>query len=527
MFQRDNGILKPGQFSYREEVAAMLKAAGKADSVQVAEALLEYCAVGLDTSTNYTPSMVPWYIRELANEHLRASPAASGEWLAAVASGETTPGANKALHGSLRAAALRALGQAGVAKHRDALLKALADHDPTARLMACEALGASRDKDNLGALVSALEAEREPLVRQQLHLWIARLISSCQHKVDEALGRKAAEILGADMKLEVTWHYQAQLVEVMPVHNLPQYVPQLIDTLDRFDTRAEQLRSGRLSGALRQDTYRRLTAMTAAYYAIDDITGWRGFWEKSEAGFQVAEPTSDTYEAARKRWLLAQGEREEAKPDGEKPGIPPPKSTFFTIPVVGSNVRFVVDVGYATRLPMPITDPAFQARWKTGCKRIDAIKTEATRAISGLGAGTMFDVIAFSDRSKAAFKRPKAAQRSAIANARRFVDRLAPAKNYNLGSALALAFSVENLQYLKPAPLVDEVFIVSNHMSQFGAIKAPEDLVGLVADICRFSKVRIHTVYIGAVNDEDDKAELGIATMKRLAELTGGRFIRP
>lgn len=533
MFQRDNGVMKPGQFSYREEIAVMLEAAGKIDSQAIAELLLEYCAVGLDDATTYAPAMVPWYIRNLANQHLQVTPAASGEWLTSVAKGETRLKVSKPYQAALRAAALHALGRKGTADNLAVIRQGLADPGAAVRLIACELLGASGDQQNLEPLVGALATEDNLQVRQHLHLWIGRLISSCQHKVDEAQARKAADRLAEDLAVATPWHFQAQLVELMPVHGLPAYVPQLIEILGRFDTEAEQLRSGQLSGVLRQMTHQRLTSMTASYYAMDDVAGWRAFWDREKVGFALAAPSSEDPETARKNWLGQEKKRQAA---GGLPDPTPdpkrtltagqPRSDFFGIPVRGSNVRFVVDVGYGMRLRLPITDSRFTDRWKASARRIDAMKIETARAVAGLGSDTTFNIIAFSDRSKTVFKKPTVARPKARASAKKFVDRLSPAKNYNLGAALTLALSAERLRFVHPASPVDEIFVVSNHMNQFGSIKAPDDVIGLVAETCRFSKVRIHTVYMGTVNDEDDKGELGVNTMKRIAELTGGQFIR-
>ena len=60
-----------------------------------------------------------------------------------------------------------------------------------------------------------------------------------------------------------------------------------------------------------------------------------------------------------------------------------------------------------------------------------------------------------------------------------------------------------------------------------GSGGAPDDLIGLVREVCRSAKIRIHAVYLGSINDQDDKRELGLATMQRIAAASGGLFIRP
>lgn len=534
MFQRNNGVLKRGQFSYREEVAVMLEAAGKVDSRAVAELLLEFCAVGLDEATTYTPAMIPSYVRKLAERHLQSAPAAGVAWLREVAKGETVIKAGKTYQSALRAAAIRALGRNGIADNLAVIRQGLTDTGSMARLEACRLLGASGDKLCLEPLVQALSTEKNVAVKQHLHLWIGRLISSCQHRVDKKQALKAGELLAADLASETSWHYQAQLVELVRVHGLPRYVPLLIETLGRFEAPGDALRTGRLSGVLRESVHRQLTLLTDSYYAMDDIAGWRAFWDREKAGFKIPALSSEDPKTALENWRSREKKRR-AKAGLPDPGPDPkraasaglPRSEFFGIPVRGSNVRFVVDVGYGMRLATPITSDEFKDRWKAGAKRIDVMKTETARAMAGLSPDTTFNIITFSDRTKTAFKTPTLAGPRSIARAKKFLDRHSPAKNYDLGAALTLALSAQRLRYAQPGTPVDEIFVVSNHMNQFGAIKAPDDLVELVAEICRFSKVRIHTVYLGTVNDEDDKAELGMNTMKRIAEASGGRFIRP
>ncbi len=534
MFQRHNGVLGPGQFSHREEIAVLLAAAGKDGSAAAAAVLLEFSAIGLDQVTPYTPSMIPFYLRELAERHLDAATGASTAWLSEVATGTSRLAAAKGLQPALRAAAARALGRRGKSDHAVVFQRCLADADPVVRLAACQPLGASGNKDHLACLVTALAKETTGIVRQHLHLWIARLISSCGHKVDAAQASEAAELLAKDLGQPTSWHFQTTLVELVHVHGRPSYVPQLIDLLARCADQPKHLHGDQLSGVLRQTVHQQLTRLTDSYYAMDDIRNWQSYWSRVQRGFVIAADRSGNPAAARQSWLARERQRRAAAGIAEPTPDPKrqlpagmPRSEFFGIPVRGSNIRIVLDVGYGMRQALPITKAANRRRWAKAITRLAATKLESVGALRGLGPDTVFNVITFSDRCQTAFKQPTVAGAKAIARARRFIERQSPAKNYDLGAALTLALAAGRLRHGAPKTSADEIFVVSNHMNQYGSIKSPDDLVSLVEHACRFAKTRIHTVYLGSINDEDDKAELGLRTMQKIASATGGSFIQP
>jgi hypothetical protein len=177
--------------------------------------------------------------------------------------------------------------------------------------------------------------------------------------------------------------------------------------------------------------------------------------------------------------------------------------------------------------PVPLTTKVFTGRWPAAATRLEVARLEATRAIGGLTEDTRFNVITYSDGIKTAFEHLALADRKTVAAAIKFVGRQTPLRNYNFAAALIAALGANTSALGKPGNDVDEVFIVYNQLQQAGPVKDPDDILRFAHELARSSKVRINTVFLGSVDDEVDPRELGLRTMRELASITGGRFVRP
>ena len=535
MFPEDRGALKPGEYNYRDEIEKMLELAGRSPSKAMAQMLLQYAALGLDDHYNYSPGMISFFIRKSATSSLRemAGDVDAQAWLEACAKGEIKGvKVHKKVLPALQAAAVVAVGAINLRANADMVLGGLKSPSLVVRVQAADVLSASADPKLLEPLVAALEAEKEEFGRQFLHASIRKLIRGCRFKVDQKVAQRAIKHLLDELGKPSGWHYKTQLAELVSFYPRAEFVPAMIDLLERFVTRPEEVASGQLTGVLRHRAYDSLTRLTNAFYPMDDIKEWRAYWEREKDNFKPAIQNMRP-ELLKKKWEEEEAKRRagsgaaEATAEKRSPTVGMSNGKFFGIPVRGSNVVFIVDVGQDMKDPLRIVDQKNQGRWKNGIKRIDAMKEEVAKVIAGLTPDTQFNVVAFSETAKAAFKKASPASKRNKNAGTKFAKKQSPAGSYNLTDPLVLALDCGRLWYGVPGNGVDEVFIVSNRAIRLGAITLPDDIRRLIQDITAYSKVRINTVYIGAVNDPKDKNQAGKATMENLANLTQGTFIRP
>src|SRR5690606_9225499 len=116
---------------------------------------------------------------------------------------------------------------------------------------------------------------------------------------------------------------------------------------------------------------------------------------------------------------------------------------FFGIPVRGSHVVSLVDSGYEMREQLPITERTFADRWEKEATRIEVMKIEVARALSGLAPATLFNVISYNTDVKAAFKEMSEASPRNIMTGEKFAKKQAPFQNYNLAEGLDQALGIE------------------------------------------------------------------------------------
>lgn len=531
-FNTDRGVLKPGQFSYHEEIGHLLELAGKANALETSQALLLFCTVGLDDTQKYYAADVPFHVRHKAEEALASvGDTDTHTWLDAVAQGDIKISrVSKKSYPALQAAALRVLGKMNPAGYSGTIQKGLQSKDQLIRLMAAESLSQTKMAANLGPLVQTLSSAKTEFEKLRLHNSVAQLIMGCRHKVEKSLHQKAGDLHLADLGGDWGWAYQSKLVEIGSFYGRKEVIPKLIDVLEKFVKNPADLASGKLTGILRNRAYDKLTSLTNQFYPMNDIQNWRAWWQRNEAKFQFAAPTMS------KDRLKARWEAEEKKRLANDPGAkttPPPPSagmsqgTFFGIRVKGSRVLFIIDTTRDMSLPIQVSNARYQDMFKKGMIRSAAAAQELSKALEGLTADTQFNILTFDERIKWASKKLLRADPGGLKKGLGFVKKLRSSQSHvNLGDALVAGLGAEQIYPDQSKCEYDEIFVLSNRRPNRGSVRDYGNLIDLCAGQVRLSGTRINTVFIGTINDENDKQKIGQQVMENIAKSCDGTFVR-
>ncbi len=278
--------------------------------------------------------------------------------------------------------------------------------------------------------------------------------------------------------------------------------------------------------------------------------------EKAEAGEQAGEETKATEgEAGVAAGAGAEEKEAEAKPaaaevepaadaavaakeqEPKRSKKPDTVSTgFFGIPVQGTRVIFIVDLSGSMNFPMSRGTTAGPARYEREMPvRLDAAKKELIRAVNALPDETYFNLVSFNGNPKAKSwsKRLIPASKGNKKKFTKFVEGLRADGGTNTWSGLEEALSIKSIVYGERYPVsADEVFVLSDGIPTVGNVIDAREILNLVAETNRFSKLRINTVYIASqLTARDRQAEemagmSGRKFMRLMAEENGGKAIR-
>lgn len=506
-----------GTLTFQRELDIMLEQAAALDSPDAAEMLLEVAAVGLDAG-KYTRDMAPHLVRDLGEKWVaRLQSATARDHILKAARGETRVDRQRAT--AVRAAALRALGTIAEPAFRATLEQELGNGEVQVRLAAAEGLQKLGNEASAESLVRALEREDSDMVVEAL---VGALRASYARYLEaQKTGGKPPDgappiTLPESSRLAIraaigalgrtSWRADMTLVSFLDDFRSLETVPALIDVLQRFKDRPEDIQSGKLSGLLLHRAHEVLVSMTGAVFPADQPEKWRALWEQERGKMQIAQKKDST---ARGVGTVSQG--------------------LFGIPVQGTRVTFIVDLSGSMNFAMPargtgdIPDkiPA----------RIDVAKRELLRTVDEMPEVSFFNCVTFNGNPKAKVWNKELLQATARNKDRfkAFVEDMQPDGGTNLWAGLEEALKLKSLVYGdRYESNLDEVFLVSDGAPTVGDVVDPVEILRLVTETNRFSKVRINTIFITSPNEQNPR-NVNMAPeelMKRIAEQNGGRFVR-
>ncbi|MFA5795341.1 MAG: HEAT repeat domain-containing protein [Candidatus Brocadiia bacterium] len=365
----------------------------------------------------------------------------------------------------VRAAAALCLGRMKAQSGLPVLLKKVNDPHWTVKAAVLEALTQISPEEAFPYLLSGLKST-QPQIR------IAALESLAQIPVDKGTILKTVAELFSDKVPAV----RATAIRVSRKSHDCKYIPYLIDRLKDAQWQ------------LRYDIIAALSDITGASDKYS-ITGWMSWYEANK----------DRIES------LAGAPLFEVNPDETIP-------TFFTIPVMGRNIIFVIDFSGSMKN---------ESGGKDSSTKADIALKELEAALSKLNSTACFNIIIMSTEATRMNKRrtgsvmlaaTDANKKLGIDFARSIWDRLEDIRRGRGDLYDAVTEAMKE-------PDVDTIFILSDGKPTYGTYIVDENIIANLEKQNRFRKITMNTVMIG---EKGNNPEL----MRKIADVTGGVFIR-
>ena len=467
-----------------------------ADNADATERLLRVAAVGLDPKRSYEVTASPFEVRRIGERWL--DELKSVEAVAAFADATASGGLGE------RAAALLACGRRKELTYRPHIEAALGDEEFVVRAAAAEAVGGSGHHELVPALIKALTGEADERVAIAGLTSMFDVVEARRETVPEDVLRRSADVAIHSLG-KWSWRTDLAAVKFLRYVRSAQSVPALIAVLERFVD--EDTDEDKLSGMLRFRTHDTLVSLTGAVFPVEEPARWRDWWDKSKDEFVVAE-------------VKDSGATENKTSTGD----------FFGIPVRGSRVLFIVDASGSMSWPkrLELRGTSSGAR---EMQKIEAAKSELLRAVEGLTVDCSFNLVWFGNGAK---KWQKDMVRANPKMKKRFVkvvEDLRADGGTNLWEALSEGLLFKSLEYGdRYGTSYDELFILSDGLPSVGEITDPREIVRLLAESNRWSRLTINTIYIssGTEQEKEHARQVGMSGeefMRKVAEMNGGKFV--
>ena len=505
----------PGRLTHLDVLQKMVFYGERHPSIEVADALLDLAAVGVEGSFLARQSRE---LREIGHWALMRVED-QGVWfmILRAAAGERVPlldevrkgaerrrdrrnraGAEQAVSvgPARRVAALRLLGQRGLPVFRSTLEAALVDPEPRVRLAAAESIRPPWKVPTMRRVATALRDERHPVVSQAL----VRLLFTMVKRPPRGMSPQLREevVLGAlTLFGKAGWRTDMDLVDLVEAYPTKAAIPYLIEALD-LDRPVDQLVAAvnqRASPLLRQRAGGLLRAMTGALVPIEDAQAWRDFWARERDNIEVPQPL---------RKAATKGTRVE----------------FFGVPVTGTSIAFLIDTsGSMDSAPAGDGPLTGQRRVRRAQTRLGAAKQQLTLATQAMDESSQFYLLTFADKARTWTKRPLRPGRQVTRALTSLLSRLNARGGTNLYAGLVTALEIEGRRFGDAnLPKIDELFVLSDGEPTAGVARDADTLCQMVSEANRYAKVRINAVFTGT--------GAGGALLRRLAAENDGVFVQ-
>lgn len=502
------GVVSPdsvGTMTHQKELAAICRAVAKVDGGEAATALLEVAAVGLDPAQRLVVEHRPDAVRRIGEEQLDGLKSPEAQAAIEAAATDDSKGAHALAR---RAAALRALGRRREERFVPAFEAGLGHKEIVVRLGAAEGAQAAEFKALVKPIAAALRTETDAETMTAMVDALRLALKRHKEQIGEDELRRAVDATIAVLG-KGDWRSDLAAVEYLGLARSAQSVPPLIDVLARQvepkvakeDKRATELRSG----MLRERAWDVLVSLTGARFPYDQVDSWQRWWEKARDEFKVVDVV----------------ERK------EKDGATSTGSSFFGIPVRGSRVLFIVDTSGSMLEPMRAGSTVTSGF--TGRPKMEAARHELTQVVEKLTADCNFNMVWFSSGAELWSKDMVEANPK---NKKRFAKSVAELRAdgaTNLWEGLRLGLKLEEFgNGARYGQNYDEVFILSDGIPTLGDVRDPRELLNLVRETNRYSRVVINTIYIAGDPEAERRGTefagmSGAEFMRKIAEDNGGR----
>jgi Mg-chelatase subunit ChlD len=412
-----------------------------------------------------------------------------------------------------RASAVLAIAASGQAAFRPWIEDRLKATTAIERLAAARALAAVGTEDSLPALARALAGESNAVVAAELaRAWATIEDQGTNAEASTVLARaldaaRACQALATALGRTADWRADHAVVDLLARRAArgtidASAVPALIDVVAR-PIFADGPRVQTSGGLLRHAAASVLRRATGATLPEDDADAWRRLWEGN---------ADEITGRLRERAAAAA-----ASPPQD--GDPSPHTTagFFGIPVTGRRIVFVIDTSGSMQEPMRV--PGEGTTPDRVLPRLTVAGQELWRTVRDLPDETWFRVVRFDHRVGTWRSRPTAAGDGAELALRRWLGLLVPVGGTDLQRALEIALDDLDGDAVDPSRVfAEEVFVLSDGEPSSGRFTNTDEIVAWMRAVHERSRVRVHGIYIGSGDS---------TLLRRLAEVTGGRYQRP
>jgi HEAT repeat protein len=481
--------------------------------------------------------MVQALVPLLADEHPRV------RYLAMMAIGRCTDGTGaeyvanvglKAKDPRARRGSAEALGWIKDSKTTPALIEALTDSDATVRAEVCSALGWMREATATVKLVEVATKDKDAIVRAAALEALMKIepakalevIGACSNDKEAVVRQGAAKAWGGYRKSECLftkdlgarrdcpwfrmeqghayasldksgaiealpkllqdkdWRVRCAAIEACQVLREKPAIGWLIDILDKE------------KGRLRWDLLLALKDLTGKDLGLD-AKAWKGWWDANKETFQI--PGAGT--------------------NGEAaPSVGQTTATFFKIPILSSNIVFILDLSGSMKDPGKEQDGRSR-----GLSKLDIAKQGMIDTIRGLPQDSRFALFGLGSNEDHSWplKKQKTwkgkldllqATPANKSDAEKWVRSLEARGWTNVYDAIEYAF--EN-------PDVDTIYFYTDGGASKGAFVFTDEILIMLERLNRHRKIMIHTV---EVPGEKENTADNIRLLKELATHTKGNY---
>lgn len=493
---------RAARIGHLEELDAICRAVAEFANADAMERLLTVASIGYDGSIRLTLEMRPPLVRQTGERWIDRMD--SPEAFAALEEYAGNERASKGMSMARRAAALRALGRRKSESAWSYLHKGLQSDAEEVRLAAAEACGDAEIKTLLLPLIEALSKEKDEYVLTAGLTSMLHLVNRYRQAIDEDVLRRTADVAVLALG-RGTWRSDLAAVDLLEVVRSAQSVPALIEVLARFEPEGARVDEKLLSGRLKERTHEVLMSLTAAMFPAERADQWRAWWESVKKEFKVAPVRNDA-------------------PPGEHRTT---TGDFFGIPIRGSRVLFVVDTS-GSMADEWRGDGAGTSVGRSGEQKIDVARRELLKAVDKLTADCSFNLVWFSAGSDIWQRDMVPADEKNKKKFARVVEDLRADGGTNLWQGVRDGLDLKSLVYnSRYGENYDQLFVLSDGLPTLGDVQDPKEILLLVKETNRYSRLRIDTVYISGDPEMERRfaRQVGMSGsefMKRLAEENGG-----
>ena len=406
-----------------------------------------------------------------------------------------------------RVAAIRLLGLKEQGVFRSSIEECLTDDDARVRLAGAEALGFLRQPESLMTVTRVLSGEEHPMVAFALvraaHRTLDKHADEIEAERSDLVLRTSLGRLG-----KAGWRTDMAIVRLIQSHPIAEAVQPLIALMRNARGQSDpilKIINKNASLLLSAEAHVALRRITRALVP-EDPDQWQAFWNAERDNVVV--------------------KRTVKLPAGRTVSTMKEGGGFFGIPVLGSNVVFVLDTSGSMKEKVkavyrgPLTGSGKPTEKKLRGSRLRVARYQTLKAVQSMPENSRFSIVTFSGNVRAWNSKPVRARSWGRDTAYRILGRLRPKGGTNVFDALVHVLRAKDAGYGQATQTPDEVFVLSDGMPSSGELTGTEEILEAVAKINEVRGIRINTVFAG----EGDGA--GAAFMRRLAEENGGVFVQ-